>query len=55
MIYVTMAMLNLTAKETILFKTKHKPCDAELRLKLYRKIKTNHVRQIGIKIDKNPN
>ena len=25
----------LTAKETILFKTKHKPCDTELRLKLY--------------------
>lgn len=35
MIYVKMVMLNLTAKETILFKTKHKPCDAELRLKLY--------------------
>ena len=39
------------------FKTKHKPCDMELRLKLCRKIlnKTNHVKCLWTKIDENLN
>ena len=41
----------------ILFKTKQKPCDTELRFTLCRKIlnKTNHVRYLGIKINENLN
>ena len=44
-------------KQGILFKTKHKPCVTELRLKLCRKIlnKTNHARYLGIKTDENVN
>ena len=48
-------LLNVAKTEVILFKTKHKPYDTELRLKLCRKIfnKTNYMRYLGIKIDEN--
>ena len=44
-------------KQVILFKTKHKPCDIELRLKVCRKrlYKTKYLRYLGIKIDENLN
>ena len=37
--------LNIAKTEVILFKTKHKPCDTDLRLKLCRKMfhKTNQI------------
>ena len=48
---------NAAKAEVILLKTKLKPCDIELRLKLCRKIlnKTNHVRYLGKIIDENVN
>ena len=44
-------------KQVILFKTKHKPCETDLRLKLYRKrlYQTKYLRYLGIKIDENLN
>ena len=44
-------------KQVILFKTKHKSCDTELRLKVCRKrlYKTKYLRYLGIKIDENLN
>ena len=49
--------LNVAKTEVILFKTKHKPCDTDLRLKLSRKRlnKTKYLRYLGIKIDENLN
>ena len=49
--------LNVPETEVILFKTKHKPCDTDLRLKLCRKrlYKTKYLRYLGIKIDENLN
>ena len=49
--------LNVAKTEVILFKTKHKPCDTDLRLKLSRKrlYKTKYLRYLGIKIDENLN
>ena len=49
--------LNVAKTEVILFKTKHKPCDTDLRLKLCRKrlYKTKYLRYLGIKIDENLN
>ena len=43
--------LNVAKTEVILFKTKHKPSDTELRLKICIKLlnKTNHVRSLGKK------
>ena len=43
--------------DVILFKTKHKTYDTELRLKLCRKIlnRTNFMRYLGMKIDENLN
>ena len=45
--------LNVGKTEVILFKTKHKPYDTDLKLKLCRKrlYKTKHLRYLGIKID----
>ena len=50
-------LLNVAKTEVILFKTKHKPYDTELRLKLRRKIfsKINYMRYLGIKNDENLN
>ena len=47
----------LQKTEVILFKTKQKPCDTDLRLKLCRKrlYKTKYLRYLGIKIDENLN
>ena len=44
--------LNVANTEVILFKTKQKPCDTDLRLKLCRKrlYKTKYLRYLGIKI-----
>ena len=49
--------LNVAKTEVILFKTKRKPCDTNLRLKLCRKrlYKTQYLRYLGIKIDENLN
>ena len=49
--------LNVAKTEFILFETKHKPCDTDLRLKLSRKrlYKTKYLRYLGIKIDENLN
>ena len=49
--------LNVAKKEVILFKTKHKPCNTDLRLTLSRKrlYKTKYLRYLGIKIDENLN
>ena len=49
--------LNVAKIEVILLKTKHKPCDTDLRLKLCRKrlYKTKHLRYLGVKIDENLN
>ena len=49
--------LNVAKTEVMLFKTKHKPCGTDLRLKLCRKRlnETKYVRYLGIKIDKNLN
>ena len=49
--------LNVAKTEVILFKTKHKPCDTDLRLKLSRKrlYKTKYLRYLGIKSDENLN
>ena len=49
--------LNVAKTEVILFKTKRKPCDTDLRLKLCRKrlYKTKYLRYLGIKIDENLN
>ena len=49
--------LNVAKTEVILLKTKHKPCDTDLRLKLCRKrlYKTKHLRYLGVKIDDNLN
>ena len=49
--------LNVAKAEVILFKTKHKSCDTDLRLKLCRKrlYKTKYLRYLGIKIDENLN
>ena len=49
--------LNFAKTEVILFKTKHKPCDTNLRLKLCRKrlCKTKYLRYLGIKIDEKLN
>ena len=49
--------LNVARTEIILLKTKHKPCNTDLRLKLCRKRlnKTKCVRYLGIKIDENLN
>ena len=55
---VTNTTFKYVAKtEVILFKTKHKPCDTDLRLKLSRKrlYKTKYLRYLGIKIDENLN
>ena len=48
---------NVAKTEVILFKTKHKPCDTDLRLKLCRKrlYKTKYLRYLEIKFDKNLN
>ena len=45
--------LNLAKTEVILFKTKHKPCDTDLRWKICRKrlYKTKYLRYLGIKFD----
>ena len=47
--------LNVAKTEVILFKTKHKPCDTYLKLKLCRKrlYKTKYLRYLEIKIDEN--
>ena len=44
-------------KQVILFKTKHKPCNTDLRLKLCRKrfYETKYSRYLGINIDGNLN
>ena len=44
-------------KQVVLFKTKHKPCNTDLRLKLCEKrlYKTKYLRYLGIKIDENLN
>ena len=49
--------LNVAKTEVILFRTKHKPCDTDLRLKLCRKrlYKTKYLRYLAIKIDENLN
>ena len=49
--------LNVAKTEVILFKTKHKPWDTDLRLKLCRKrlYKTKYLRHLGIKIDEKLN
>ena len=49
--------LNVAKTEVLLFKTKQKPCDTDLRLKLYRKrlYKRKYLRYLGIKIDENLN
>ena len=49
--------LNVAKTEVILLKTKHKPCDTDLRLKLCRKrlYKTKYLTYLGIKIDENLN
>ena len=49
--------LNVAKAEVILFKTKHKPCDTDLRLKLYREklYKTKYWRYLRIKLDENLN
>ena len=49
--------LNVANTEVILFKTKQKPCDTDLRLKLCRKrlYKTKYLRYLGIKIDETLN
>ena len=46
--------LNVAKTENIVFKTKHKPCDTDLRLKLCRKrlYKTKYLRYLGIKVMK---
>ena len=46
---------NVAKAEVILFKTKHKPCHADLRLKLCRKrlYKTKYLRYLEIKNDAN--
>ena len=45
--------LNVAKTDVILFKTKHKPCDTDLRVKLCRKrlYKTKYLIYLGIKID----
>ena len=45
--------LNVAKTEVIFFKTTHKPCDTDLRLKLCRNrlYKTKYLRYLGIKID----
>ena len=50
-----MQKIVLAKTELILFKAKHKPYYADLRLKLYRERlnKTNYVKYLGIKIDEN--
>ena len=47
--------LNVSKTEVMLFKTRHKPCDTDLRLRLCRKrlYKTKYLRYLGIKIDAN--
>ena len=49
--------LNVAKTEVILFKTKHKPYDTDLRLKSCRKklYKTKYLRHVEIQIDKNLN
>ena len=49
--------LNVAKTDVILFKTKQKPCDTDLRLKLCRKrlYKTKYLRYLGINIDENLN
>ena len=49
--------LNVAKTEIILFKTKHKPWDTALKLKLNRKrfYKTKYLRYLGIRIDENLN
>ena len=49
--------LNVSKTEVILFKTKDKPCNTDLRLKLCRKrlYKTKYLRYLGIRIDENLN
>ena len=49
--------LNVAKTEVILFKTKHKPYDTDLRLKLCTKrlYKANYLRYLGIKIDESLN
>ena len=49
--------LNVAKPEAMLFKTKHKTCDTDLRGKLCRKrlYKTKYLRYLGIKIDDNLN
>ena len=50
-------VLNVAKTEVIFFKTKHKPCNIDLRLKLCRKrlYKTKYLRYLGINIDENLN
>ena len=47
--------INVAKTEVMLFKTKHKHCDTDLRLKLCRKrlYKTKYLGYLGIKIDEN--
>ena len=49
--------LNVAKTEVILFKTKHKPCNTDLRLKLCRKrlYRTKYLRYLGLKIDETLN
>ena len=49
--------LNVAKTEVMLFKTKHRPCDTDLRLKLCRKrlYKTKYLIYLGIEIDENLN
>ena len=52
-----MKALNVAKTEIILFETKHKPCNTDLRLELCRKQlnKTKYLRYLGIKIEENLN
>ena len=49
--------LNVAKTEVLLFKTKQKPCDTDLKLKLCRKrlYITKYLRYLGIKLDENLN
>ena len=56
-LYANKIALNVAKTEVIPFKSKHKPCDTDLRLKLCRRklCRTKHLRYLGIKTDENLN
>ena len=56
-INVNQITLNVAKAEVILFKTKHKPCNTGLTLKLFRKrlYRAKYLGYLGIKIDENLN